>query len=361
MSSQMQLQWQIIQNGRQRQMDITVARQQFNGGSGSNSSSQHQMQSQSGAMGSKYEDLPILEPADISFLSGYPPSVGDAPMFFAAFEAACWHGPLSIIQSIVSTNNLTPAFLHHGLTCALRSGHVEISRCLLTGGAPIVRETPENVFFAPSERQIDLFELLVHFGWTVNTPSFYGKVLLPMTVTRPSLLLWFLDHGANPNLGQQQYSHERYGGSNTASCAALEAAAARGQVDSVRMLLETGARIHNGVPLHFAAGACPPGMNPHAGRVAPSQEFDIGRIPVMALLVQQGADVNQKEESRHMAAQYAIVCAVMAGAVERVKWLLEHGASPYLRGNFGNAFEYARASGNETMTEIFEEFMKVKR
>lgn len=344
---------------RRRQMQMMAARQQPSTGKNSDAPSQ-QMQPQSGTMGSKYDDLPILEPADISFLNENPNLVGQVPAVVSSFESTCRRGPLSIIQSMVSSNKPTPAFLHHGLTCALRSGNTEIACYLLSSGAPIVRETPSNIFFAPLERQIALFELLTHNGWSPNTPGYYGSVLLPRVVTSLPLLRWFLDHGANPNLGAQPNNHERRGESDTASCATLEAAAARGEVEAVRLILDAGAKIQTGVPLHFAAGACPPGTNPHARPVVPGQQFDTNRIPVMALLVQRGADVNQCEESRHMVAQYAIVYAVMAGAVERVKWLLEHGANPHLRGNFGSAFEYARGSGSEEIIKVMEEFVKGK-
>ncbi|KAJ5360375.1 hypothetical protein N7517_009566 [Penicillium concentricum] len=358
MSSQQQLQEQLMLNARRHQMQMMAARQQLSTSSNNDTPLRQQMRPQSGTMGSKYDDLPILNPADIIFIGENPKSVGEVPAFFGSFESACQHGPLSVIQSIVSPRNLTPAFLHHGLTRALRSGNVEVARYLLDSGAPIVRETPSNIFFVPLEHQIALFELFTQHGWTPNTPGYYGRTLLPRTVKSLPLLRWFLDHGANPNLGAQRTSHDRRGGPDTSSCAALEAAAVHGGVEAVRMILDAGASIQNGVPLHYASGARPPGTNPHAGRVGPSQEFDTSRIPVMALLVERGADVNQKEESRHMVLQYAIVYAVMAGAVERVKWLLEHGADPYIRGNWGSAAEYAHNSGNKEITKVIEEFMK---
>ncbi|KAJ5958586.1 uncharacterized protein N7479_005736 [Penicillium vulpinum] len=358
MPSQQQLQQQLILRARQHQMQMMATKQRPSSGSHSDTPLRQQMQPRSGTMGSKYDDLPRLEPADFIFIGEHPQSVGLVPAFFGPFESACQHGPISIIQSIVSSKNFTPAFLHHGLTRALRSGNTEISRYLLESGAPIVRETPSNILFGPLEQQIALFELLTQHGWTPNTPGYYGSVLLPRTVKSLPVLRWFLDHGANPNLGAQQTSHDRRGGPDISSCAALEAAAARGKVEAVRMILDAGAKIQNGVPLHYAAGACPPGANPHTGRVAPSREFDASRIPIMALLVDRGADVNQREESRHMVAQYAIVYAVKAGAVERVTWLLEHGADPYIRGSFGSAAEYARASGNQEITKVIAEFTK---
>ena len=132
-------------------------------------------------------------------------------------------------------------------------------------------------------------------------------------------------------------------------------------MEAVRLLLDAGAQIQHGIPLHFAAGACPPGANPHTGRVTPSKEFDTSRIPVMALLVERGADVNQAEESRHMVARYAIVHAVMAGAVERVRWLLERGADPEAKGAWGSAVMYATRMGSEEMRSVIDEWVRGKK
>ena len=129
----------------------------------------------------------------------------------------------------------------------------------------------------------------------------------------------------------------------------------------MRVLLDAGAEIQNGLPLHYAAGTCPPGMHPHAVRVTPSKEFDESRIPVMALLVERGADVNKEEISRHMVAKYAIVHAVMAGAVERVRWLLQHGADPELKGAYGSAVRYATLMGSEEMKSVFDEWTRAKK
>ncbi|CAG7926737.1 unnamed protein product [Penicillium olsonii] len=327
---------------------MAAAQQQQNTG--------NSMQIQMHTMGSKYEDLPIMTAEDISFFSATPGS--EVPTYFKPFEFACQQGLLSIVQSIIASENPTPAFLHHGLTCSLASGHVEVARYLLTSGAPIVRETPSNIFFAPFEWHIPLFDLLSHFGWTPNTPTFYGAVLLPRTVNNIPLLRWFLDHGADPNAGLAQIGNDRRGGSSTRSCAALEAAAAHGELDAVGMLLDAGARMEYGVPLHLAAGACLPGANPHVTRVIPTRKFDIGRIPIMALLVSRGADVNRKENTQHMVAQYPIVHAVMAGAVERVRWLLEHGADPHAQGDFGTAIEYARHVRCDEIVNVIENFLK---
>lgn len=128
-----------------------------------------------------------------------------------------------------------------------------------------------------------------------------------------------------------QISARRKGSSDADSCIALESAAGHGSVEAVQMLLDDGARIQNRTPMHFAAGVCPPGANPHVGCVNPSKYFDVPTISVKRLLVENGVYVNYKVESRHMNPQYAIVHAMMAGAIERAKWLIEQGADPILR------------------------------
>jgi hypothetical protein len=110
------------------------------------------------------------------------------------------------------------------------------------------------------------------------------------------------------------------------------------------MLLDGGAEIKNGTPLHYAAGACPAGSST---REVGSREFDVGRIPIMVLLVQHGADVNQRGDSV-LVKHHPIMYAVMAKAVERARWLLAHGADPEARGDWGCAAEYA-AMGSEEM------------
>lgn len=302
-----------------------------------------------------YDDLPIRDPNDVDFRNGNPPHI--AP----SFGAACHHGPLSTVELLVTSEPRTPAFLHHGLTLALKAGNVPVARYLLSAGAPIIRQTPNNILSAPHDTQIPLFELLTEHGWTPNTPGYYGAVILTLVIGDLHLLSWFLDHGADPNLGQQRDYRDRTGGPETDSCEALETAAGRGDVEAVRMLLDAGARLQNGTPLHSAAGACPPGANPHAGRVSPSREFDTSRIPVMALLVGSGSDVNQRQESRHMIPAYAIVHAVMAGAVERVKWLLEQGANPEARGAWGTAVEYANGQGSDEMKQALMDGVRARR
>ncbi|KAM0437814.1 hypothetical protein ACHAPT_002179 [Fusarium lateritium] len=340
----------LIQQAQQRQMQLMAARQQLQQQQGHANQTGQQMGMAMGStiglpMATAYDDIPITEPSDLHLFNGRATLHPD----FASFQAACQDGPLSTVESIVTSERRTPAFLHQGLTTALGAGNIDAARYLLGNGAPITRQTPPHVLSAPDEHKIPLFELLAQHGWTPNTPGFYGATLLPRVVTDDGLLDWFLANGADPNLGAQRDNRDRYGAPDTDSCVALDTAASRGSVESVRKLLNAGARMENGSPLYVAAGACPANTTPYASPVTPSKELDEARIPIMALLVEQGADVNGKFQSRHMTAQYPIVNAVIASAVERVKWLLSQGADPSLRGAYGSAVEYAQKAGSDEM------------
>ncbi|CAI6093723.1 unnamed protein product [Clonostachys chloroleuca] len=309
-----------------------------------------QRQGNSNIMHSIHDDIPIIELEDAEYISLMPYSSAIP----TPFQSTCRRGPVDAIRAAIGSKTPTPAFLHHGLVAALNGGNVEATRYLLESGAPIARLAVHNVLAAPSDLQAPLLDLLADHGWSPNSPFYQGAAMLPRVVTNISVLRWLLDHGVNPN-HSAQYSHlTGTGEPESNSCAALEAAAARGTIEAVKMLLEAGAEIENGTPLHFAAGVSPPGANPHAGRVTSTKEFDMGRIPVMSLLVDRGAKVNQRLETRHMAPRYPIVHAVMAGAVERVRWLLQHGADPHQKGNFGSAMEYAK-HGSEEMRKVLRE------
>ncbi|TVY42126.1 putative ankyrin repeat protein [Lachnellula occidentalis] len=363
--SQQQRQEQMMRNARQQQMQIIQQQQQQQQSMGSINSNtfsqppppqpmQYQLQpmqlqstTTGNTMGSAYDDLPIMDLKDLGLIGQEQADCESSE----SFKTVCRDGPFSTVQTIVSSAPRTPIFLHQGLVSALSTGNIETARYLLSAGAPIVRQTPNSILSAPSDQQVPLFTLLSQHGWSPNTPGYYGAVLLPSVVTKLPLLRWFLAHGADPNFGEQR--DDRMGGPKTDSCAALEAASGRGDVEAVCLLLDAGAEIRN--------GACPPGTNPHTGRIRPSKEFDESRIPVMALLVERGADVNQIEESQHMVARYAIVHAVMAGAVERVKWLLERGADPEVRGPFGSAVECAKSVGSEEMRRVIAKGITVRR
>ncbi|RAK95217.1 ankyrin repeat domain-containing protein [Aspergillus ibericus CBS 121593] len=291
-----------------------------------------------------YSDLPIVDPKDLVWTG-----LSFAPA--TPFECACRAGPLSAVEALVAERTCTPAFLHRGLTFALSAGNEDITRSLLVAGAPIVQRTALNILRAPSERQLPLFQLLSLHGWSPQGLWDDGSLLTVGVITNPPLLRWFLDQGVDPNAGALDL-HRR---------SALELAAGRGDVDTVRLLVEAGADVQQGLPLHVAAAACPSGTDADRTLITPTEEFDTARIPVMALLVAHGANVNQPQDCRLMTPRYAIVYAVIAGAVARVRWLLAHGADPEAKGALGSAWDYAQRRGSEEMRRVLAEGVAAKR
>ncbi|KAF5639357.1 ankyrin repeat domain protein [Fusarium sp. NRRL 52700] len=336
-----QLSLEDQQRIRQQQMNaIALAQKQATAqqqtaqrmGAGSQKTGYQQM-----GMGQPYNDIPATDPSDIHILTGRGVSVPD----FVKFLCTCREGDLSTLESIVASQTRSPLFLHHGLLDAIKNGKVEAVRYLLQSGTPISRNTPETTLRAPAGQQLALFQLFTEHGWTVNSPE---RLLSRLIQTNNEPLLdWFLEHGADPNIGGPEGDPGQ----------ALRLAASRGTVGLVQKLLDAGAKMtSNGLGLFYAAGACPADSVPHAGLVQPSVEFDKSRIPVMALLVENGAGVNDKLETQHMTAQYPIVNAVMAGAVERVKWLLSQGADPDLKGQYGSARDYAKFRSSDEMKQV---------
>jgi hypothetical protein len=107
-----------------------------------------------------------------------------------------------------------------------------------------------------------------------------SEQILPEIVGDFPLLRWFLDHGTNPDFRPSR--------ENFINCSALEKAAGFSSLEAVQMLVDAGADVHH-VALHAAAY-----------KEAPTKEADVDRIPVMALLVEKGADTNKKRQSPYV-------------------------------------------------------------
>lgn len=273
------------------------------------------------------------------------------------FHTVCQTGSALEVEQILSTMQQNNQFLAFCLESALSASNISVARYLLSKQAPILPSTAEKILqtISPTtdyQQQIALFELLTHHGWNLNTPGSNGAPLLAKVATRTPLLRWFLMNGANPNFGIKRRHTDGTTAENELgyeSCAALEAASAKGDLEAVKILFEAGAEIRFGYPLHYAAGAF------QTDDQAPSttSDPDVDRIPIMQLLLDRGADINQKGETE-LVAHHPIMYAVMAGAVERVRWLLEHGADPEARGSWGSAAEHAFIMGSEEMKAVME-------
>lgn len=298
-------------------------------------------------------EIPVIEDDDVYFLdiSGAPPPfhMTPKPEYFDDYERACRDDEAATMQHIIEHNSLTPAVLHHGLTLALAAGSVSCVQELLLRGSPIAHRAPERVLSAPEDKRIALLDALVaHGGWKPSHDIFMRAI--------PDLemLSWFLSHGINPNHGKTHL-----GQPSQQSAGALEKAAWAGSAEAIEALIAAGAKVAYGTPLHSAASAIPPDQVERRSDIVQTEDFDTSRIPAMAALVAHGADVNQKDDLTHVNSEgYPLVYAVRAGAPRRARWLLEHGADPHLKGDYGSAADYALKMGSEEMKEVFRPYQR---
>ncbi|KAF1945069.1 hypothetical protein EJ02DRAFT_509769 [Clathrospora elynae] len=179
--------------------------------------------------------------------------------------------------------------LTFGLNRTVKEGHLDLARQLLEADAKWDAMTVQRACMS-----LEAVEMLVEFGFDVNTGLIRGAVLLPSG--------WILNVAA-------------------ASCTP----------ETFALLLSYGADISNAIPLHYAAG-----HGKSLDNLASSS-----RIPMLEYLVGLGIDTNSLDDAITIAAdgrgrdgtllQYAIVW----GRAEEAKWLLDHGADPDKMSTFG--------------------------
>lgn len=157
------------------------------------------------------------------------------------------------------------------------------------------------------------FGVFISHGYEVNDS------LLRSHVRHPELIALFLSHGANPNPSGPHGSSP------------LNVAALHGSLETVKLLLDHGANIGpTSAALHAAAQGDAP-----------------DRIPIMAYLVKQGADINglavdlpAPSEARRSGRKGTPLHTATKWANEEAKaWLLEHGADPEANNELGETPE----------------------
>jgi ankyrin repeat protein len=123
--------------------------------------------------------------------------------------------------------------------------------------------------------------------------------------------------------------------SNSGDC--LNRAASRSSTAIFDLLLARGAKLENSKPLHAAVE---------------SMNEDSERIPMMAHLLELGVDVNGLDAVRRLGTP--LHHAVHACKIERARFLLERGADPHIKNQYGNsALEIARINERIAFVELF--------
>ncbi|KAH7327188.1 ankyrin repeat-containing domain protein [Rhexocercosporidium sp. MPI-PUGE-AT-0058] len=266
-------------------------------------------------------------------------------------------------------------FSRQGLENALEAGDVEAARFFLEQGAklnvsggtmirpvllharssqslqrpPFRLSIPDVVLkIAQIKHQaVEFFELLVEYGWDVNTPGFGGMTAIEAAIPNTALIRTLLRLGADPNFGSPQKHKLNAIEADHESGSALDRAAfspSSSSITIIDLLLQAGAKIEYSVALHLAAEA--------------PKELGENRVMIEHLL-KRGWKVDEMD--RQVRGLYGrgspLMCATRLRRVERVKVLLEHSADPYLK-NWRGETPVGEAQNMKcvALLELFEEF-----
>ena len=155
-----------------------------------------------------------------------------------------------------------------------------------------------------------------------------------------ALLVWFLNHNADPNIGAPYISVPSDSHSFPNSGDALNSAAGYSSIAALGLLLAHGAKLENSVPLHAAAAR---------------SDAD-AQIPMMRHLLSLGVDVNASDAVRGPRRKGTpLHYAVQAGMIDAVQFLLENGADLDAENPSGKTpLEEARGWGRAQVVEWLE-------
>ncbi|KAH0556967.1 hypothetical protein GP486_005243, partial [Trichoglossum hirsutum] len=233
-----------------------------------------------------------------------------------------------VFQAVPLPSSLDPHDARQSkLENVAEKGHSFLVSFLLKQGAEI---TNSVITAAGDGESTEVFQALLDHGWDINE-QYWGTTSLSSILKSSKLTDWHLEHGADPNL------HSGRGGTP------LERAATGGSVHVVKSLVSHGARLEESDALIAAAAS----MNG-----SPEQ------IKIMSYLLDNGIDINRSERVREPDAATlltgtALHQAVNRGIAERVRFLLQRGASRDIKGFRGlTALEAAEAKGLSEMAEI---------
>ncbi|RYP73620.1 hypothetical protein DL771_003508 [Monosporascus sp. 5C6A] len=273
-----------------------------------------------------FAHLPPLPPPLPPFSGGDAPP----PAEEKEFHNWCRDGNIeSVRQYIEGQQQLDDAVLQRGLTHAAEGGQLETVRYLLQKGAKLFGVPIKT---ACRRRDLDLLKVFVENGWHPNQqiPSTEGNfgVVLPHCIDDLQITQFLLSHGADPNLGTfDQVKRSGLGSTvplDRQSGAALNRAAAQGNIEAIDLLLKNGARLEWATPLH-AALAAPDAW--HRNRSAFEHLLRLGADPNKNIHLDSGnlCDMGTPR-----------LWAYRVPNWEAIELLLEWGADP----DFGNILRY---------------------
>lgn len=263
---------------------------------------------------------PVMGGADQRYFPSYEPSQEVEKIYNAITTA-----DLEVVKTLVEDGDYhpTPNYLSQALAKAIESQQIPIVQYLLSREADIDRPV---LAAAAQARRLPVFELMVQTGWDVNAPMFGGHTMLASLIRSPSLITWFLRHGADPNLGSPRMSSNLEATPIPDSGVCLYEAVANSSSDVVGLLIQAGAKVENSTPLHAAV---------RRGEDA---------IPMLRYLLDlpsgNGIDINGLADqcdpfSVGTPLESVIRHGVRSDSVAIARFLLENGADPHPDGRPG--------------------------
>ncbi|KAK0934197.1 hypothetical protein LTR48_002924 [Friedmanniomyces endolithicus] len=253
-------------------------------------------------------------------------ATGDAAQVSAEFARARKHYP----QTNVTFNT--------ALQCAIKYGRPEIVSHLLSSGVPA---TECDLLAAAAMGSIPIVACLVeHLAWSLNTVASNGHTVLSRAVPHEHLVVWLLSKGADLNL-QDAWSETP-----------LSRAVESGSLEVVTRLLDAGADISRGAPLHMSL----------------RRKEDSASLELMEKLLVLGAPVDRYQGEDSLAWQEvgfprgtALHSASSRGNVLAVQLLLAHGADPLRNKKVGTSeipdsspYEEARFRGHAEVMSVLQ-------
>ncbi|KAI9888319.1 MAG: hypothetical protein M1814_000594 [Vezdaea aestivalis] len=164
---------------------------------------------------------------------------------------------------------------------AVSEQHLDIVRFLFQKSGKLGKNS--HMFLKLNKSPI-LYEVLLKAGWDINSTSNKGFTHLTSNIDDEVRLKWFLENGADPNIGPDGFMRCS---SHVATCSSginLDSAAAIGSVSTLNLLLAYGAKLENSHTMVSAADT----------------NDDESKLPMMRRLVELGVDVNQLDSYRQM-------------------------------------------------------------
>ncbi|KAJ5587234.1 uncharacterized protein N7459_002999 [Penicillium hispanicum] len=236
------------------------------------------------------------------------------------FSDACRRSDIERVALYETNLKQDEQLLRTGLWMAAKNGLPELTRYFLSQGARWDRSILASAARSDKIGRLGVFQALREYGWDVNESGRDGETMLSYVVDDVHVVRWFLEQGADPNIGPRlHFRRQRTRPIRPVpdSGRTLDMIAQCGTLEVLELMLEYGLRLNSGSALHLAAKT----------RVWP----DADQIPMLARLIDLGFDVNGHDPDPLARPPYLcdtpLNCTIQYGHVKRFEYLLQRGAT----------------------------------